>query len=162
MLRFWILQVRLWISCRSINDSLLKSKLFAMFVCSSHSRILHSCGDVTFAGFTFRPMLTLMAIEQYGFFSVSHLLCDTRTPDTHTSCRTLSCGAVTTCINELSLSWSEIEPRSCACEANVLPLSHRGVKLFAMRTKIESIKQNKIMMMLPSKTGAKIQYVNGM
>ena len=35
-------------------------------------------------------------------------------------------GAVTTCFYELGLSRLGIEPRSPACEANALPLRHRG------------------------------------
>ena len=52
-----------------------------MFVCScgfsSYFRIFHSYGDITIAGAgasNFDQCSTLMAIEQWGFFSVPHLL----------------------------------------------------------------------------------------
>ena len=77
-----------------------------------------------------------MAIEQWGFFSLLHPLWHGPTlfnghlrmtiRDTHTCCRAFGRGTVTTCFNELDTSRPRVEPRSSACEANVLPLRHRG------------------------------------
>ena len=53
----------------------------------------------------------LMAIEQWEFFSVPHLLwhgSSPRTHDTHTYCRSFGSGAVTTCFNYLSVSRGNI------------------------------------------------------
>ena len=48
--------------------------LFVWGGCSSHSRIFHSYGDVIVTGV--RLCSALMAIEQWGFFSVPHLMGD--------------------------------------------------------------------------------------
>ena len=53
---------------------------FEYYVCgsSSHSRIFHSYGDVTITGEGLQILTyssALMAIEQWGFLSVSQLLC---------------------------------------------------------------------------------------
>ena len=78
-----------------------------------------------------------MAIEQWGFLAC-HTYCDTDqlflkaisewrpVTHTHTCCRAFGRGTVTTCFNELDTSRPWVEPRSPACEANVLPLRHRG------------------------------------
>ena len=53
----------------------------------------------------------LMAIEQWEFFSVPHLLrhgSSPRTRDIHTYCRAFGSGAVTTCCNDLGLSRDNI------------------------------------------------------
>ena len=82
--------------------------------------------------------LALMAIEQWGFFNVPHLLwhgptvynVHLRGPVTLTPYpeRLTDSGAVTTCFYDLGLSRPRIEPRSPACEANALPL-HAAVRL---------------------------------
>ena len=72
----------------------------------------------------------LMAIEQWGFPNMWHLLYVTvynghlRGPVTlmPTWCRVYGSGAVTTCFNDWSLFKSGIEPRSPACEAKALQL----------------------------------------
>ena len=59
----------------------------------------------------------LMAIEQWGFFSVPYLLWHgasvyngrLRVPVTNTFCRAFSSGAVTTCLYDLGLSWLGFE-----------------------------------------------------
>ena len=67
---------------------------------------------------------TLMAMEQWGFFNVPHLLAyplwwsSPRTRDTHTCCRAFDSGAVTTCFYDSGLSRPGIGTRSPACEAN--------------------------------------------
>ena len=76
----------------------------------------------------------LMAIEQWGFFNVPHLLRHgpalynghlrgpvTLTPVAERFAVELSLPVFTTC-----LSRQGIETRSPACEANALPLRHRG------------------------------------
>ena len=62
------------------NIMIIHACLF-VFVClgiSSHSRIFHTFGDVTITGegraTNFDLYSALMAIEQWGFFSVPHLL----------------------------------------------------------------------------------------
>ena len=80
-----------------------------MFVCGflSHSRIFHSHWDITITGEDFDLCLTLMAIEQWGFLSVPHLLWHRASvynghlwgPGT----LMFSSGAVITCFNDLDL-----------------------------------------------------------
>ena len=86
---------------------------FCLFVCvlvrgfSSHSRIFHSLLKTHYYRWratNFELCSALMAIEQWGFFNVPHQRC----------------------FDDLGLSRLGIEPRSPACEANALPLSHRG------------------------------------
>ena len=63
-----------------------------------------------------------------------HNCCDTGLPfimviseeDTHTCYQAFNSGAVTTCFYDLDLLRLGIGPRSPACEANALPLRHRG------------------------------------
>ena len=55
----------------------------------------------------FSLLLGTQAMEQWGFFSVSHLLwnrASPRTRDTHICCRAIGSGIVTTCFNDLGLS----------------------------------------------------------
>ena len=47
-----------------------------------------------------------------------------KTLDTNTCSRAFGSGAVTTCLYDLGLSQSEIDPRSPACEAHALLLPH--------------------------------------
>ena len=78
----------------------------------------------------FELYLTLMAIEQWGFFNVQHLLLKwsyPRTRDIHTCCQTFSNGSVTTSFYDLGMSRPGIERRSPAYGANALPLRHRGL-----------------------------------
>ena len=81
-----------------------------------------------------------LPVKGFKFWSFSsegslacHTYCDTGHPfimirDTRTCCRELSSGAVTFCFNDLCVSRLRIEPRPPVCEANALPLSHRGDK----------------------------------
>ena len=67
------------ISVTTVDERLVVYWLFVcLFVCvlvvSFRSRIFHWYGDVTIMIANFDICLTLMAIEQWGFFSVSHLL----------------------------------------------------------------------------------------
>ena len=86
---------------------------------------------------------TLMAIEQWGFFNVPHLLWHgptlyndhLRCSVTLTPCRVFGSGALTTCLNNLNLSRPGIEHRSPACEANALPLRQCG-GLFNKKTNV--------------------------
>ena len=84
-----------------------------------------------------------MAIEQWGFFNVSHLLRHGPTvytlSHTHTSCRAFASGAVTSCFYDLGLSRPGIESGSPACEANALPLRHRGGCLTYKATKWDGL-----------------------
>ena len=64
-----------------------------------------------------------MAIEQWEFFNVSHLLRQGPTVYNDHPRGLLpgfGSGAVTICIYDLGLSRPEIEPRSPACETNAL------------------------------------------
>ena len=87
--------------------------------------------------------LTLMAIEQWGFFNVPHLLWHgptlyndhLRCSVTLTPCRVFGSGALTTCLNNLNLSRPGIGHRSSACEANALPLRQCG-GLFYKKTNV--------------------------
>ena len=75
------------------------------------------------------PMLALMAIEQWGFFNVPHPLRHGPTVIMVISedpWHLFGSGTVTSCFYDLSLSRPGIESRSPACEANALPLRHRG------------------------------------
>ena len=75
----------------------------------------------------------LMAIEQWGFFSVPHLLRHgptlyndhPRGPVTHTFCRVFGSGAATIPVFMTGLSRRGIEPRSPAHKMNALLLRHR-------------------------------------
>ena len=98
-----------------LNSTFLFVCLFAWVFFSSHSRIFHSYGksQLPVKGFRFDLYSTFMAIEQWGFISMPHLLWHgssvkndhLRKPrDTHTSCRAFSCGAVTTSFYDLGLS----------------------------------------------------------
>ena len=114
-------------------------KLLFCFVCgfTSHSRIFHSNGDVIITGegleiLTYarhsRPLSSEGSLTCHTFCDTGHPFewsCP-RTRDTNSCCRAFSNGAVTTCFNDLCLSRPGIEPRSSECEANDLPLSHRG------------------------------------
>ena len=68
----------------------------------------------------------LIAVEQWGFFNVPHLLWNRasvynghfRGPLTHTLRRAFSSGAVTSCFYNLSLSWLDSNTRLSACRAN--------------------------------------------
>ena len=73
----------------------------------------------------------LMAIEQWGFFSMPHPL--RQGPNVYNghlrgpvTLAPVASGAVTTSIYDLGLSRPEIETRFLACQANALPLRHRG------------------------------------
>ena len=74
----------------------------------------------------------LMAIEQWRFFNVPLLLWHGATiysahlRGTHTCCRALGNGSVTTCFKDLGLSRRGIETRSPACEASALLLRHNS------------------------------------
>ena len=81
----------------------------------SHSRISHSYGDITITGEGFSNFdlcSVLMAIEQWGFYSVPHLLWHgasvymviSEDPWHSYLLPRLSSGAVTTCFNDLGLS----------------------------------------------------------
>ena len=82
---------------------------------SSHSRILHSYGDVTITGEGLQILTNARhskPLSSEGSLAC-HCYCDTgirlkwsspRTRDTHTYCRRLCSGAVTTCFYELRLS----------------------------------------------------------
>ena len=89
-------------------------KFLCLFFClfvgefSSHSRMCHS-----YEASQYRRAI-LMAIKQWGFFSVPNLhqrwhevcighLCGP-VRDTHTCCRAFRSGAVTTCLNDLGVS----------------------------------------------------------
>ena len=88
-----------------------------LFVClfvvpsrTFHSWKSHHC---RWSAANFDLCLALMAIEQWGFFSVPHLLWQgasvyngrLRGPVTNTFCWAFSSGAVTTCLHDLGLSW---------------------------------------------------------
>ena len=76
----------------------------------------------------------LIAIEQWGFFNVPHLLWHgptlynghLRGPVTLTPVAGVWQWSCHTCFYDSGVSWPGIEPRSPACEANALPLRHRG------------------------------------
>ena len=62
--------------------------------------------------------LTLIAIEQWGFFNVQHLLLKLsypRTRDIHTCCQTFSNGAVTTFLRLSYVSMGDRTPIPCVC-----------------------------------------------
>ena len=108
---------------------------FDFFLCLSvwglsiHSRTFYSYGDATITGEGLK-MLTY-AWHSYGHWAVrvlSHatptvtlsvrlLWSSPGTHNTHTYCRTLSSGAVTTCFYDLGLSR---DPNHSACEADAL------------------------------------------
>ena len=70
---------------------------------------LHHC---QWRAANFDQCSVLMANEQWGFFSMPHLLwhgTSPRTSDTHTYCWAFSSGAVTTCFYDLGLSWLGFE-----------------------------------------------------
>ena len=111
-------------------------------VCSSHSRIFHSFGDVTIIG----EGLQIWTFTRHSWplssassFITGHTYCDTgqpfimvisgKTRDAHTCCRMFSSGAVTTCYKVLVRP--RIESRSPACEAVVL--NEAGNDLFRER-----------------------------
>ena len=114
---------------------------------SSHLGIVHSFGDVTITSEGLFIMIysrhSIMAIEQWGFFNVPHLLWHgpilynghLQWSVTLTPCRTFGSGALTTCFNNLGLSRPGIELRFPACEANALPLRQCG-GLFYKKTKL--------------------------
>ena len=80
---------------------------------SSHLIIFHWFGDVTITGEElqiFYLYSALMAIKQWWFFDVPHLLWHEQT----LYCQTFGSGAVTTSFNDLCLSRPGIEPRSPA------------------------------------------------
>ena len=91
----------------------------------------------------------LMAIEQWGFFNVPHLLRHGTTvynghlrgPVTLTALaeRLVVKLSLPACFYDLSLSRPGIEPRSPACEANALPLRHRGGCLTYKATKWDGL-----------------------
>ena len=116
-----------------IHKSLIRFCLIFLSF-SSHSRIFHSLGDVTIT--RERQQILTYIWHSWQLSSEGSLECPTcdtdqpiimviyRTCDTYTCCWAFGSGAVTTCFNNLGLSWPEIEPRSPACKTYVLPLGH--------------------------------------
>ena len=84
---------------------------------STHSWVFHSYGDVIITGENLQIHVysALMTIEQWGFFSVPHLLWhgasvyNLRTHNTRTYCRAFGSRAVPTCFYDLDLSQFWIE-----------------------------------------------------
>ena len=113
-------------------------ELFLRVIClfvwgfSSHSKIFHSFEDVTITAWTVNFDLiysALMANEQWGFFIVPHLLWHGPTLyNGHFR------GLVT--LTPVAEDLDRIEPRSPACEANILPQSHRDGSSFLKHIKI--------------------------
>ena len=119
----------------------LKVRFFYLFVWrgggSSHSKIFHSFGDFTIVGERlqkFHLCSAVMAIEQWGFFNVSHLLWHgltvynghlrgplTLTPIAKHWAEKLVLPVLTT----WSVTTGDRTPNP-ACEANALPLIHCG------------------------------------
>ena len=112
-----------------------------MFVCGflSYSRIFHS-GDVTITGEGLQIVYlceTLMAIEQWEFFSLPHLLWhgasiyDGDLRDTHTYCRAFGSWAVTTCncFHRLVRFRLDSNNYPSACGANALTHRTESVKV---------------------------------
>ena len=119
----------------SLKNTLLNDTIIAFLsVCglSSHlkpenSSLVWRRHHIQWRAANFNKYSALMAIEQWGFFNVPHLL---RHGPTVYNVHHLqgyshllpSVGTVTTCFNDLGLSRPGIEPRSPACKANALPL----------------------------------------
>ena len=122
-----------WTFCRHISPQQPPQFSFLFFFCfSSHCRIFYSYGDVTIAseGLQIWPVL-----GTHGHWAVIVLYRITPTVTSasvqnrqlrdHVTLISLPnvCNrAVTTCLDDLGLSWPDIELRSPASKANVTPL----------------------------------------
>ena len=84
--------------CLYTFEDRVKESSFVFRGLSSHSRIVHSYGDVTIRAANF----VLYMLVTHGHWAV-------RVHDTHTYCWAFSSGAVTTCFYDLVLSWLNFE-----------------------------------------------------
>ena len=84
--------------CLYTFEDRVKESSFVFRGLSSHSRIVHSYGDVTIRAANF----VLYMLVTHGHWAV-------RVRDTDTYCWAFSSGAVTTCFYDLVLSWLNFE-----------------------------------------------------
>ena len=104
--------------------------LFGVFVTLQNNSLIWTRHLCRWMSANFDLYSALMAIDQWGFFSVSHLLwygvryrlnwSSPRTHDTNTYCRAIGNGAVTTCFYVLGLSSEHPTLNLPDCEANAL------------------------------------------